>query len=374
MTKSKPNHFYFAAGPQTALFSAALFGISTPLAKLMLGWLPPLYMASLLYLGMGLGLGIWSRLTHSRSRQTTLTRDELPYLVLAISCGGVLALICLMFGLQGSEATTASLLLNLEGVFTALLAWFCFKENCDNRIVSGMMLITIGGIILSFSSAASATASEATGAAISPHCLLVALACLAWAADNNFTRNISSLDVRQLGMIKGLVAGSVNFGLAMLISPPTAFVPQAIVTILLPALILGFLAYGLSLVLYIRALRLLGAARTSAYFSTAPFLGALVSIFLLHEGVGLPFFVAAFAMSCGVYLHLSENHEHEHSHEALEHEHEHEHDSHHNHDHNHDSEPDGQMPTGQRHSHKHRHEAMSHSHPHFPDIHHRHIH
>lgn len=365
-------------GALLALTAAALFGLSTPAAKILLGSLPPLYMAGLLYLGMGLGLGLWSLFSKSKNSSPPLSRKELPYLVLAVLCGGIIAPICLMFGLAGSNAAGASLLLNLEGVLTATIAWIFFKENCDRRIVSGMILITIGGIILSWGAPAGNPLnlsllhfifSLSPNLQFNPYSLLIVLACLGWALDNNFTRHIAFADARQLGIIKGLVAGVVNMTLAAT-TQKMALSAAGALTLILPALLLGFIAYGLSLVLYVHSLRFLGAARTGAYFSTAPFLGAALSLTIFHEQLNLPFILSAAAMAFGVYLHLSENHQHEHEHEADEHEHEHDHggDPHHEHSH-----APGDPP-GPRHSHRHKHDHLRHSHAHFPDSHHRHQH
>jgi drug/metabolite transporter (DMT)-like permease len=374
------NYFKAREGAILALTAAALFGLSTPAAKILLGSLPPLYMAGLLYLGMGLGLGLWSHFSKNKKNSPPLSRKELPYLVLAVLCGGIIAPICLMFGLAGSEAAGASLLLNLEGVLTAAIAWIVFKENCDRRIVSGMILITIGGIILSWGNPSDNPLNLSLLHLIfnhkvnlafefNPYSLLIVLACLGWALDNNFTRQIAFADARQLGIIKGLVAGVVNMTLAAT-TQKLALTGAAALTLILPALLLGFIAYGLSLVLYVHSLRFLGAARTGAYFSTAPFLGAALSLAIFHERLTLAFILSAAAMAAGVYLHLSEQHQHEHKHEAEEHEHEHEHgaDTHHEHSH-----VPGDPP-GPRHSHKHKHDQLKHSHAHFPDSHHRHQH
>jgi drug/metabolite transporter (DMT)-like permease len=188
-------------------------------------------------------------------------------------------------------------------------------------------------------------------------------ACLAWAIDNNLTRKISLTDAAFIAMVKGVAAGATNVVIALAVgsTAPAAWVVLAGGT-------LGFLSYGISLVLFVIALRHLGTARTGAYFSTAPFVGALLSVLLLGDALGLMIMVAALLMGVGVWLHMTERHVHEHRHEALEHEHEHEHDAHHQHAHEQPVTP------RTRHSHRHRHEVLTHSHPHYPDAHHRHKH
>ncbi|MBB1613699.1 MULTISPECIES: DMT family transporter [Pseudomonas] len=339
-----------------ALAAAALFGASTPLAKLLGVDVAPMLLAGLLYLGSGVGLAI-VRFARDRGWQRTgLTVREWPWLMGAILFGGVLAPVALMFGLTRTAGATASLMLNLESVLTALLAWVVFRENADRRIVIGMIAIVLGGIVLSWPHQ-SATAHDWTGP------LAVAFACLCWAIDNNLTRKVSASDALFIAGSKGLAAGVVNTSLALAIG---AQLPA--VTTLSPILLVGFLGYGVSLVLFVLALRGLGSARTGAYFSTAPFLGAVISILILGEPVSLWFLVAAALMAIGVWIHLMENHAHEHQHEPLAHNHRHRHDEHHQHEHG--FEWDGSEP----HSHPHEHAPIRHSHAHFPDIHHRHKH
>ncbi len=303
-----------------ALLAAFLFGGSTPFVKLLVGELPPLVLAGLLYLGCGLGLAA-IRLLRDRSWKTSgLAADEWRWFGAAIVFGGVLGPILLVFGLTRIEASAASLLLNLEAVFTAVLAWIVFKENADRRIVLGMLLIVAGGAVL------------------------------AW-------------DALFIAGTKGLAAGMANTALALSLGAALPAWPAASA-----AMAVGFIGYGLSLVLFVMALRGLGSARTGAYFSTAPFIGAAVSILLLNEPTPAPFWFAASLMGLGVWLHLTEHHAHEHTHEPLEHAHRHVHDAHHQHEH--DFEWGGKEP----HSHFHRHASITHKHPHYPDIHHRHEH
>lgn len=345
-----------------ALLAAALFGASTPLAKLLGGALPPLLLAGVLYLGSGLGLFIWYAIRRSIARgapHDRLRRADVPWLAGAIVAGGVVGPALLMIGLVNTTAATASLLLNMEGVLTALLAWFVFKENFDARIALGMGLIVAAGLLLAWQEAAAA--HGATGAAWGS--LAIVGACLAWAIDNNLTRKVSASDAVQIACWKGLSAGTVNVAIALLMGTRVPTVP-----VLVGAASVGFFGYGLSLVLFVLALRNLGTARTGAYFSIAPFFGAALSLLLFAAVPGPLFWVAAVLMLAGIWLHVSENHRHAHLHEAVSHAHEHTHDAHHHHAH--DFGWDGQEP----HAHAHSHERLAHTHAHYPDIHHRHTH
>jgi drug/metabolite transporter (DMT)-like permease len=352
-------HRIIHPGIASALFAALLFGASTPLAKLLLGHMAPAVLAGLLYLGSGIGLLTWFMTRRAILRQDTagahLTRGDLPWLAGAIACGGVLGPLLLMVGLARTSADSASLLLNLEGVFTALIAWFAFRENFDSRIALGMALITGGGLTLSWGGRPDLAQWLGPMAVIG--------ACLCWALDNNLTRRISAADAAQIAGIKGLVAGLVNLGIAY--SLGNALPGSALAC---SAALVGLLGYGVSLMLFIVALRHVGAARTGAYFSLAPFCGAALALVLLHEPVGALFWLAALLMAAGIALHLSERHAHQHSHEPLAHSHRHTHDAHHQHAH--ESDYDGQEP----HTHFHAHAPLLHSHPHYPDIHHRHTH
>jgi drug/metabolite transporter (DMT)-like permease len=343
-----------AIGP--ALVAATLFGASMPLVKLLVGELPILLLAGLLYLGSGLGLAAIRLLRDRRWKPSGLAPGEWRWLAGAIVFGGLLGPVLLVFGLSRTDAGVASLMLNLEAVLTAVLAWVIFKENADRRIVLGMLLIVAGGAVLAWPGASSESPDW-----IGP--LAIAAACLCWAIDNNLTRRVSGSDALFIAGAKGWTAGVVNTSLALLLgaSLPAWSTVGA-------AMAVGLLGYGLSLVLFVRALRNLGTARTGACFSTAPFIGAAIAILLLGEPTPAPFWVAASLMGIGVWLHLSERHEHEHTHEPLEHTHPHVHDVHHQHEH--DFDWDGTEP----HSHHHRHSVLTHKHPHFPDIHHRHGH
>lgn len=351
-----------AGGIGCALGAALLFGASTPLAKLLVGELSPVLLAGLLYLGSGAGLlagwGLRRAMTSVDSRHAaTLTRSDLPWLAAAIALGGVLGPVLLMTGLAQLAAAEVALLLNLEGVFTALVAWFVFREHLDRRIAFGMGLIVAGGVVLAW------TPSGAPGAGISPWVFLVAGACLAWAFDNNLTRKVSGGDAVLIAALKGLVAGLTNIALALALGQA---LPAA--ALVAAAGLVGFAGYGVSLVLFVLALRQLGAARTGAYFSTAPFFGAALALGLWPELPSAGFWIAAALMAAGVWLHLTERHEHRHAHEELAHCHRHVHDEHHQHAH--DFPWDGREP----HTHHHVHAPLVHAHPHYPDIHHRHAH
>ena len=340
-------------GVASALGAALLFGASTPLAKVLLGETSPWLLAGLLYLGSGIGLAAVRAL--QRSERAQLAPGEARWLAGAVVSGGVLGPVLLMWGLSGMPASGAALLLNAEAVFTALIAWFVFRENFDRRIALGMALIVAGAAVLSWPGKAG------FGAALPA--LAVIAACLAWGIDNNLTRRVALADARYVAMVKGLAAGITNTGLALLLG---ASLPA--LSVVGAAAMLGFLGYGISLVLFVHALRHLGTARTGAYFSTAPFAGAVVALALLHEPVTPGLAIAAALMAWGVWLHLTERHEHRHAHEPMEHTHEHEHDEHHRHAHGGAIEPDV------RHTHRHRHDRLTHSHPHYPDSHHRHDH
>lgn len=339
-----------------ALLAAALFGASTPFAKLLVGEMSPWLLAGLLYLGSGLGLAAVRVLRDRGWAPSGLAKGEWPWLLGAIFFGGVLGPLALMFGLTRTSGAMASLLLNLEAVLTAVIAWVIFKENADRRIVLGMLAIVAGGAVLSWSGG-----DAETNDWFGP--LAIVVACLCWAIDNNLTRRVSASDALFVAGAKGAVAGTANVGLAFVLG---ANLPAG--QILFGTLVVGLLGYGISLVLFVLALRGLGAARTGAYFSTAPFIGAAVSLVVLGESTSAAFWIAAALMAWGVWLHLTEHHEHEHVHEPMEHSHRHVHDEHHRHAHT--FAWTGDEP----HEHWHRHEATVHKHPHFPDIHHRHSH
>ena len=346
------------SGIPAALAAAVLFGAGTPLAKLLLEHAGPWLLAALLYLGSGLGL--WLLRQVRQSPTTQLARGDWLWLAGAVGTGGVAGPVLLMTGLTVMPASGAALLLNAEGVFTALLAWFVFKENFDRRIALGMIAIVAGAVVLSWPAEGTVEFASLWPA------LAVLGACLAWAIDNNLTRKVALSDASWIAMVKGLAAGATN--LVVAVSLGAAWPGAAPV---LGAALVGFFSYGTSLTLFVVALRHLGTARTGAYFSVAPFFGALMALALLHEPVTVALLLGGTLMAVGVALHLTERHVHEHMHEPLEHTHAHAHgagDEHHMHEH------DEPVPAGTRHSHQHRHHRITHAHPHFPDAHHQHLH
>ena len=342
--------------PLLALGAALLFGVSAPAAKVLVGAVDPWLLAGLLYLGSGVGLAI-VRLGQlalgSRRRETGIAVRDLPWLLGAIVAGGIAGPVLLISGLARGRASEAALLLNLEGVLTAVLAWIVFREHFHARIVAGMAAITVGAFAVAWQPGFGLAASD----------VLVATACLAWAIDNNLTRAISAADPLQITALKGVVAGTVNVLIALAsgaVWPQWEFV--------IGAAVVGLVGYGTSLVLFVFALRHLGTSRTGAYFSTAPFIGAAVAVIALGEPMTPTLALAAALMALGASLLLTERHEHAHPHEGLRHEHVHRHDEHHQHDH-----PPG-MTVTEPHAHLHAHAALRHRHPHYPDLHHRHGH
>ncbi|MEJ7138403.1 EamA family transporter [Amphibiibacter pelophylacis] len=352
----------FPRGVAAALASALLFGAGTPLAKLALGSSSPWLLAGLLYLGSGLGLMVFRRL--SRAAPARLALQEGLWFAAAVLAGGVLAPVLLLAGLAQMPASQAALLLNAEGVFTAILAWLVFGESAGPRLVLGLLCIVAGALLLS------GPGQTLSLSGVWPAVLILG-ACLLWALDNNLMRRVALADATWLASVKGLVAGAVNLLIWMMLGVWTGSGLD------LPAwprvgatLLIGLLAYGVSLSLFVQALRHLGTARTGAYFSAAPFAGALLGV-ALGEPVTPALLAAAALMALGLWLHLSENHTHGHSHEALDHAHEHTHDDgHHAHSHDGGTPHSGAGP----HSHWHHHAPLTHAHAHFPDAHHRHSH
>ena len=355
--RGKVHRITNSPGVGYALLAAALFGTSTPLAKGLLASVSPQVLAGLLYLGSGLGLGmlwLWRHRTGTAG-EAALARRDLPWLFGAIGFGGFLGPLLLLVGLSRTPASAASLFLNLESVLTALLAWMVFRENVDRRVAAGMLSIVAGGVLLAWQGRVE------WGGFSGP--FAIAGACFCWAIDNNLTQKVSGSDPLQIAALKGGVAGTVNLGIGLLRAGSLPTLPQTGA-----ALMLGFVGYGLSLVLFVLALRSLGTARTGAYFSTAPFVGALLSVVLWHERVSAPLLTAGGFMALGVWLHVRERHMHPHSHTALTHDHRHSHDAHHRHVHGSD------QPADEPHTHPHTHDPLTHAHPHYPDIHHRHGH
>jgi drug/metabolite transporter (DMT)-like permease len=339
-------------GIAAALFAAFLFGASTPLAKVLLGTIDPWVLAGVLYLGAGLALAAVV-LVRPAGAGAPLRRTDIPRLALVVAFGGVLGPLLLMSGLARTDAATASLLLNVEGLATLAIAWVVFHEGVDRRLAAGALAILAGGVVLAWQG----------GASPDPGALLIVGACVCWGIDNNVSRTLTSADPVALAMVKGLAAGVVNLAAGLAIGgalpPPPPLVLAALV---------GAAGYGASLVLYLIGQRHLGAARTGAYFALAPFAGAVLAVVAFGDPVTVPLVLAGGLMALGLWFHLTERHEHLHEHAALEHEHRHVHDEHHRHEH-----AEG-TPPGVPHSHPHRHEPLVHSHPHYPDLHHRHRH
>jgi drug/metabolite transporter (DMT)-like permease len=355
MPDSAPSHAHLWPGVPLALASAVLFGASAPFAKLLLGSVEPQVLAGLFYLGAGLGLAIVHvsrKVLRIEASEAPLRRADMPWLAAVVLFGGVAGPLLLMLGLARTSAASGSLLLNLEGLATMAIAWMVFRENVDRRLLLGAGAILAGAVALSW---------QGQGVHLDAGAALIALACLAWGIDNNLTRKLSIANPVTIALVKGLVAGSVNLALALLrgagLPPPGTIGSAALV---------GFLGVGVSLVLFVLALRHLGSARTGAYFSLAPFIGALVALGLLHESLTPQLVTAAVLMGIGLWLHLTERHVHEHAHAMLEHAHRHVHDAHHQHSHS--------GPVTEPHTHWHRHAPMRHTHVHYPDLHHRHDH
>ena len=326
----------------------------------------PWMLAGLLYLGSGIGLGVYLRLRGTA--RPRLNVGEAKWLAAAVLCGGVLAPVLLLYGLSALAASHAALLLNAEAVFTALLAWIVFKENFDRRIALGMAAIVAGALVLSWPQQALPASLGLPAVQAVPAiwpALAVVAACFFWALDNNFTRKVALADAAWIACVKGLGAGTTNLLLAFAAG---AVLPSA--AALASALGVGFAAYGVSLALFVVGLRHLGASRAGAYFSVAPFIGAVFSVLFLAEPVSWQLLAAAALMGVGIALHLTEHHAHSHQHEALEHAHLHSHDLHHSHDH----PSEGPRLVRGQHSHHHSHAPVAHTHAHYPDAHHGHSH
>ena len=353
MTRGTLSHLW--PGVPFALASAFAFGASTPLSKVLLASVDPQLLAGLMYLGAGLGLAV-VHLSRSAlgisAKEALLRKADIPWLSAVVLFGGIIGPLLLMLGLFRMEAASGALLLNLESLATMGLAWLLFRENVDRRLLLGAFAIVSGAVVLSW---------QGQGAELNAGGGLIAGACLAWGVDNNLTRKLSAADPVVIAMIKGLVAGAANTGLALWSG---AALPS--VGILGAAEVVGFVGIGVSLVLFILGLRHLGAARTGAYFSLAPFIGALLAIAFLGEPLTARLAIAGVLMGFGLWMHLAERHQHEHIHEGLEHEHSHTHDDHHQHAHG--------GPVTEPHSHWHRHRPLRHTHLHYPDLHHRHQH
>jgi len=333
-----------------ALVAAALFGVSAPAAKVLLREIEPVLLAAFLYLGSGLGLFLYRFLLPAGGQnaraEAGIEKADIPWVVGAVLAGGIAAPVVLMFSLRVTPAATASLLFNFETVATTLIAALVFREAVGRRVWWAIILVTVASILLSLN------IDGQWG--ISAGALGVLTACALWGIDNNFTRNISAKDPLAIVTIKSLGAGGFSLALAILLKNPLPGLPAT-----LGAMLLGCFSYGFSIVLFIRAMRCLGAARASAMFAVAPFIGVLISLLVLRETPGTLFFISLPFMAAGVALLISEEHNHTHVHDTVSHEHSHCHnEEHHSHDH-----VDGDFSPN-----------VFHSHPHTPDIHHRHTH
>jgi drug/metabolite transporter (DMT)-like permease len=353
-------------GAALGLGSAALFGMSAPLTKRILESSGPLVTAAGLYLGAGLGLllGPWRRRAlrsdspngpREKAAETPLRRADVPLVVGAIVAGGILGPIFLMIGLRRVSAVTGSLLLNLETPLTILIAVLFFGEHLGARQAGAAVLIIAGAALVGHQSGE--IRAEWLGVAA------IAAASLSWSIDTNLSQRLSLRDPLAYSRIK-LLAGGCSTLVIALVWGETLPRPA----VLGVTLLIGSISYGLSTLLFIRALRVVGAARVSAYFATAPFMGALAAVPILGERLHREHIAAMVLMAIGAVVLLRETHDHLHEHESMEHEHAHSHDEHHRHDHG----PDD--PPGEPHAHRHRHQPLRHAHPHAPDLHHRHPH
>jgi drug/metabolite transporter (DMT)-like permease len=340
------------------LAAALLFGISPPFAKLLLPESGPMLIAGLLYLGAGLGLLLFEmtgRPFHLGAEEAPVRRADVGLLAGVILTGGMLGPYLMLWGLERLSGVLTSLLLNLEAPFTVLVAVLVFREHLGRLELAGVLAIVVAAAILTYQPGA--IRGDVVGI------LAVLGACLCWAIDNNLSQRLSLRDPLVITRMKTLGAGLGILGLAVLTSQPW---PSFRVT--LAALLLGLVSYGVSLVLDMRALRLLGAAREAGFFSTAPFIGALVAVPVLGERWSMQDAIATALMLLGIALLLRAHHAHTHRHEALEHDHAHQHEDHH--DHRHEGGDFIQGP----HAHPHRHLPLTHDHPHLSELHHRHDH
>ncbi len=336
-----------------AILAAACYGVSAPFSKLLLEKIPPVMMAALLYLGAGAGMLLLKTVRGGKGREAAITVREWPYVAGMIALD-IAAPILLMLGLKLTTPATASLMNNFEIVATALIASLLFKEAVGGRMWIAIGLITASSILLSV--------EDIGGLSVSIGAVLVLLACCCWGLENNCTRMLSLKDPLQIVIIKGFGSGAGSLLIAALTGAMSAEWGYIGLTLLL-----GFVSYGLSIYFYIHAQRRLGAARTSAYYAFAPFLGVGLSLLVFRQELTVSFCIAFAVMVIGAYFAAFEKHAHAHLHEAAEHDHRHRHDDgHHTHQHT--------PPVSGAHSHQHAHEAMEHAHQHTPDPHHSHPH
>lgn len=336
------------------LASAALFGAATPLAKDLLTGLNPPVLAGLFYLGAAVFLAPFVLRRRLRGGNTSIPtgRRNRLYLLGAILFGGVLGPVLLLSGLATARAASVAMLLNLETTATAVLAFFLFREHLGRWTWIGNAGVLAAGLLLSIEGGRPGMLGG----------LLVAGAAVCWGLDNNLTALIDGITPTQSTFWKGLVAGTTNLTLGLLLYP------VAPSPIWITALGIGGLSYGVSIVLYISSAQALGATRSQMVFATAPFFGVMMAVLWLGEGINTAQLVAGGLLVLSLGLLFVESHDHSHEHEPITHTHSHRHDDGH-HDHTH---PDQEPPL--RHTHEHTHARSIHSHPHWPDLHHRHAH
>jgi drug/metabolite transporter (DMT)-like permease len=339
-------------GGLLALLAATLFGVSTPMVQRFGVGLGAFTTAALLYAGAAV-VGAFAR--RPIEREARIVRSDLPRLLAMAGFGAVIGPVALAWGLQHTSGTSASLMLTLEALFTAVLAWRLYRETMDGRVWTAMAFLLAGGMVLVLDQ------GRAGGAQLWG-LLAVLLATAAWGVDNTLSRALAERDPGQVVMAKAVLGATATTVIALVLSEP---VPSLAAALALFAI--GATGYGLSLRFYLLAQRAFGAARTGSVFAFAPFIGAVVAVALGDRSASAMMALGSALMLVGVVLHLAESHGHEHAHEALEHEHAHRHDDGH-HDHVHDP-----MPVGD-HSHQHQHQPLRHTHPHVPDAHHVHRH
>lgn len=339
-------------GAALALLAAGLFGVSTPLLQFFGIGLGPFTTAALLYAGAAV---IGTLLRQPVEREACLQRSDLGRLLAMAGFGAVIGPVALAWGLQRTSGTSASLMLTLEALFTAVLAWKLYHETMDRRVWAAMLLLLAGGMALVLD-------QGRQGGAQLAGLMAVLLATAAWGVDNTLSRGVADRDPGQVVLVKAALGAFATTALAAVMGEPLPTLTAA-----LGLLAVGATGYGLSLRFYLLAQRAFGAARTGSVFAFAPFIGALVAFALGERSASILMGLGGLFMLAGVMLHLMETHAHDHTHEVMVHEHAHRHDDgHHNHVHD-------EMPQG-AHSHAHQHEPLSHAHPHVPDAHHVHRH
>jgi len=344
------------SGQFLAIFSAALFGVSPVLCKLVIGDMSPALLAGLLYLGSGIGLLILLLFQGKNPLRELRNLSSKHRLVLigSVISGGIVAPLFLAYGIKIGTASEISLLLNFETVATTLIAWLVFKEHVGAGVWGGKAFILLGSFLVVFTSEGAFAFSVAG--------LLIIMACFFWGIDNNLTRDIEEMPATVLASIKGLCSGTFNIVLALIF-----FTGMATSSQVMGSLLIGAISYGVSLVCFIEALRRIGSARTSTYFAVGPFIGTFLAFLVLGERPSIIFWFAALCMFAGTFFLFREKHSHLHTHTMFSHSHSHIHDEHHRHEH-------ADSGTSEPHEHQHIHEPVIHSHVHWPDIHHRHQH